>query len=187
LDEFNLFNSFVVLQVGMLTPLKNQMESVKTIEKLKIEIPNIKLVLAGWGEGTYIKMLKEYIREKNLDDNVIITGQLSRESVRDLYHASHLLLHPIKSQGGWLAPFESLCAQKPIVVSLEMTASNIIKREEIGIVTEDFAGAIWDVYSNPDKYCQTAIRGKEWVRENLSWDKFCERMLNLFLKAIKKG
>lgn len=185
LKELNISDDFIVLHVGMLTPLKNQMESIKTIEKLKNSIPNIKLILAGNGGGEYRSMLENFIRENNLEQNVVFTGHLNQESVRDLYHACNLLLHPIKSQGGWLAPFEALCAKKPIVVSNELTASDIIKREKLGIVTNDFSEAVLDIYHNPDKYNEVAERGGEWVKENLSWDKFSEKMVNLFNKSME--
>jgi len=187
MEKFDLYDCFTVLHVGMLTPLKNQMESIKAIEKLKDRIPNIKLILAGWGEGEYGVMLENYIKEKGLEQNVVFTGHLSRECVRDLYHACDVLLHPIKSQGGWLAPFEALCAGKPIIVSPEMTASDIIKGEKIGIVTDDFAETVWDIYNNQDKYYEIAERGQSWVRENLSWDKFCEKMVDVFYKAVREG
>jgi glycosyltransferase involved in cell wall biosynthesis len=183
LEEFGLFDTFIILQVGMITPLKNQMESIKVVERLRDKIPNVKLVLAGWGKGNYMLMLKEYIRKKDLEQNVIFTGHLDRERLRNLYHACDVLLHPIKPQGGWLAPFEALCARKPIVVSTRMTASDIVSREKIGIVTNDFAGAIWDIYNNPDKYQEMTERGQRWVKENLSWDKFCKEMINLFYEV----
>ncbi|MBA3017811.1 MAG: glycosyltransferase family 4 protein [Proteobacteria bacterium] len=187
IKRFRLFNDFVVIQVGMLTPFKNQIESIKTVERLKLLIPNIKLVLAGEGEFKYRSMLEKYIQERNLSANVIFAGHLKREELRDLYHACHVLLHPVKSQGGWLSPFEALCARKPIVVSTEMTASDIIKNEKIGIVTDNFDEAIIDIYKNPDKYNEMADKGERWVRDNLSWDMFCEKMLGLFYKAMNKN
>jgi len=184
---FGLSNNFVVLQVGMLTPFKNQLESVKIIEKLRNKIPQIKLVLIGWGEGRYKIMLEEYIRDKRLEDYVIFVSHVNREKLRDYYYSCDVLLHPIKPQGGWLSPFEVLCAKKPIVVSCEMTASEIIKRENIGIVTSDYEGAIMKIYRNPDKYNEIAKKGAKWVKENLSWDNFCGKMLNLFCKAIENN
>jgi glycosyltransferase involved in cell wall biosynthesis len=173
--KLNLYdNYFIVLQVGWIQPFKNQLESIRTIEKLKDKIPNIKLILAGPEDRGYKMMLEKYIREKKLEQYVIFTSYLNREEIRDLYHACDVLLHPIKSQGGWLAPFEALCAKKPIVVSTEMTASDIIKREKIGIVTDDFAEAIWDIYINPDKYNEIAEKGQVWVMEILRWDICCD-------------
>lgn len=183
--DFGLSNNFVVLQVGMLTPFKNQLESVKIIEKLRNKIPQIKLVLIGWGEGRYKIMLEEYVRDKRLEDYVIFVSHVNREKLKDYYYSCDVLLHPIKPQGGWLSPFEVLCAKKPIVVSSEMTASEIIKRENIGIVTSDYEGAIMKIYRNPDKYNEIAKKRAKWVKENLSWDIFCEKMLNLFYKSME--
>lgn len=187
LERYNLHDQFILLQVGVLSPQKNQFESIKAIEQLKVDISNIKLILAGLGGNPYEKMLKEYVRNKGLDDYVIFTGHLSKQEIADFYQACNVAIFPIKSQGGWLAPFEALCAKKPVVVSTELTASDIIKREKIGIVTDDFAEVILDIYINQDKYYEIAERGQAWVRENLSWQKFCEKMVDIFYKTVGKG
>jgi glycosyltransferase involved in cell wall biosynthesis len=169
----------------MLQPFKNQMESIKTIEKLRERIPNLKLVLAGWGLQEYENSLKNYIKEKGLEKNVVFTGHLDREGIRDLYNTCDVLLHPIKSQGGWLSPFEALCAKVPVVVSPEMTASDIIRKEKIGIVTHAYVEAVLEIYNNQEKYHEMAEKGKEWVINNLSWDKYCEKMVDLFTKISR--
>lgn len=178
--KMGLDDKFVILQVGMITPLKNQLASLKTVKELKSRIPDLILILAGYWEEEYKIELEKYIDKNNLEDIAVFTGHIERKDLRELYYACDVLIHPIKSQGGWLAPFEVLCAQKPIVVSSEMTASSIIRREEIGVITKDFVGAILDTYKNPDKYHEIAARGGKWVRKNLSWDNFCVQMLNLF-------
>lgn len=178
---------FTILHVGMLTPLKNQIESIKTVAKLKDTIPNVKLIIAGLGEGQYLKAIREYIRDNQLDGHVEITGHLNREQIRTLFHTCHVLLHPIKSQGGWLAPFEALCAKLPIVVSPEMTASDIVKKENLGVVTADYANAIFDIYQNLEKHRELAVRRAEWVRDNLSWDNFSEKMVQVFQKILSEN
>lgn len=183
--KYNLNNDFIILQVGILTPLKNQMESLKTIEKLRDKIPHLKLILAGLAEKEYNLKLEKYIREKDLAKYLIFTSQLKREDIRDFYHACDVLLHPIKPQGGWLAPFEALCAKKPIIVSPEMSASEIIKREKIGIVTDDYTSVIMEIYQNKDKYLEMAERGRQWVKNNLNWDFFCQKNLEVFQKVLR--
>jgi len=116
---------------------------------------------------------------------VVFTNQINREEVRDLYHACDVLLHPIKPQGGWLSPFEALCAQKLIIVSPEMSASDIIEKEKIGIVTDNYTEAIIKIYKNVDEYANMRERGREWVKNNLNWDTFCQKNLNIFQKASK--
>ncbi len=174
---------FVVLQVGVLTPFKNQLESIKAVKALKGKIQRVKLVLAGHGGDKYEKMLRKYVRMSGLEKHVIFTGHLPRNDIRDLYAACDVALFPVKSQGGWLSPFEALCAGKPIVVSTQMTAGNLIRRNKIGAVTGAFARAVFDVHKDGAKYGIIAKRGKKWVKENLTWDKFCEKMVACFAKT----
>lgn len=184
--EGNGSHSFTVLHVGMLTPQKGQIESLRAIDKLKDQIPGIRLILAGFGQGQYLSTLKEFIRTRNLEEIVFFEGHVGREHIRELYHASDVLLHPIGPQGGWLAPFEAVASKMPIVVSKEMTASELIKEKNLGVVTDDFADAVLDIYKNRSKYDKMAVERAEWVRDNLSWDNFCEKMLGVFHRAINE-
>ena len=177
-------NSFCVLHVGMLTPLKNQMKSIKTIQKLRDAVPHIKLILAGLGEGEYLAMIERYIDDHQLKSHVEISGHLSRDQIRTLFHSADALLHPIAPQGGWLSPFEALCAGLPVVVSPQMTAADIVQKENLGVVTHDYAGALLDIYQKPDIYQKMKDRRAIWVRDNLSWDKFSENMISVFQKTI---
>jgi len=180
-ERLGLSGSFVVLHVGMLTPFKNQMASLQVVKELHDKIPNLKLVLAGSDENAqYTTMLRDYIERNDLRKHVIFTGHVDRGTVRELYHACDVLLHPIMSQGGWLAPFEALCAQTPVVVSEEMTASEIIRTNGLGVVTSDFAGAILDVHRRPQEHGNIAQRGAKYIKENLSWDEYCRKMLDVF-------
>lgn len=185
LQKFDLLDNFVVSQVGFIEPQKNQLESIRAIKKLKEHIPNIKLVLAGAGNyHPYGKMLKKYVHEKKLEKYVLFTGHLTRELVRDLYHACDVFVSPVIAQGGWLAPFEALCAAKPIVISPSMTAASIVTKEKLGLVTKDLAKSIKNIHDNPRYYNKMAKKGRRFVAENLSWDAFCHKMLAVFEKAL---
>lgn len=175
---------FIVLHVGVLTHLKNQLESLRTIERLKGRIPGIRLILAGTGEDAYIEKLSTYIKEKQLTTYVELTGHVNRSTLKNLYAKSDVLLHPIRPQGGWLAPFEALCAKLPIVVSPELSASDLIKEADLGIVTQDYSAAILDIYQNRSKYQQMAEQRALWVKEHLSWDTFGKEMVEVFAAAM---
>jgi glycosyltransferase involved in cell wall biosynthesis len=180
---------FAVLQSGMFNPYKNQIETVKAIESVREKIPGILLILAGFQGGAYFKDVERYINEHGLDDIVELPGHINREKLRELYYAADVLLHPVKSQGGWLSPFEALAAETPIVVSAGMTAASEIKSAGIGTVTDDYAEALaealMDVYLNREGHKEMAARGKRFVKDNLTWDTFCGKMVETFKQAQK--
>jgi len=176
---------FVALHVGMITELKNQMKSLKTVARLKKRIPEILLVFAGGNfDAEYRRRMDAYIRRKSLEGHVLFLDHLDSEEMRALYHAADFMLHPIKAQGGWLSPFEMLSARKPVIVSKEMTASALISRENIGIVTNNYIDAIMDLYRHPEKYAEMAVRGSEYVRTQLQWERYCDGMIKVFRKSL---
>ena len=181
-NKYNLQENFVLIQVGILSPQKNQMESVKSVLNLREEMANLKLILAGTNDNEYGNQVRKFVKDNNLENNVIFSGHVDKNMVGNLYAAAKVALFPVKSQGGWLSPFEALSAGKIIIVSETMGASELIKKEELGMSTDDFAGALKKVYNKYDYWQGRADRGKQWVVQNLTWEKFSDSMLEVFNK-----
>jgi len=131
------------------------------------------LILAGKvADDNYKKKLNEYIQKNKLEKNILFTGNLNREELRDLYKSANVGLFPVGKQGGWLAPFEMLCSEKPVIVSEEMGAASIIKGNGLGIVTKEYSNALIEVYKNPKNYRKRAEIASSFVKKNLSWNIF---------------
>lgn len=170
---------FTLLHVAMIHPLKRQLESVKMVANLKKEIPSIKLILAGLvTDAEYFSNISKYIQDNSLEDNVEVVGMLRREFLRDLYSSCDLLLHPIKDQGGWLAPFEAMSSGLLVLVSTEANCSDIISENNIGLVASinQMEEKILEVYKNPEGYKDMKKRASEFVRHNLKWERYCSSM-----------
>ena len=183
----SLSEKFLLLHAGTLTPYKNQLASLKVVNELRVEIPAIHLVLAGSGQGRYRESLEQFIHENDLASFVTFTGHVDRETMRSLYHIADILIHPVATQGGWLAPFEALSAGLPVIVSSELMAANIILENEIGVVTDDYVFSIRDFFYNREKYLIMAQVGKQWVQENLGWDQFCRKLFDVCAESVKFG
>lgn len=166
-------DDFVMTQVGFIHPMKNQFRALSIFKDIKTKIPNAKLVLAGY-ETPHKMQLDDYIFANNLQADVIFTGFVSQEEIRDIYHGSNLALFPIKSQGGWLSIFDAIACGLPVIVSSEATCSSILEEEQLGYV-EDWDNNIMEIYNG-----RTNISRKTFIRDNLSWNKFCEKMVKVY-------
>ena len=188
IDKFKLRNKFVVMQSGILNESRNQLGSVKTINQLKGEIPNILLILTGrFDDHDYKKRIEEYIKKNKLDKHVLLAGNLAtREELRDLFKAADVGLFPMRGQGGVLVPLEMLSAGMSIIVSEEMETASFIKKNGLGIVTKDYAKAVLEIYNNLEKYKEKAKKRSLFVRDNLSWRAFASNMAEAFRMAWKK-
>lgn len=184
--KWNLKNRFVVIQSGVLNEPKNQLESVITINKIKEKIPNILLILAGKADENYKEKIINYIKENKLEKYVLFTDNLKRDELRDLYKDCKVGLFPIGEQGGWLAPFELLCAGVPIIVSERIGAASIIKENNLGIETNDYASALLNVYENWKDFKNQAKKASLFIKNNLGWDIFADKMIETYKSAWKK-
>ncbi len=184
--KLSLKGKFVVVQSGMITEQKNQLESVITIKKLREKIPNVLLILAGEAaDGEYKRKIEKYIKENKLGENILFTGNLNRNDLRDLYKASNVGLFPIGKQGGWLAPFELLCSGVPIVVSEEMGAASIIKKFNLGTATSDYPASLFNVYNKKAEYKKQAKLASQFVKKNLGWNIFADKLIKSFEDAME--
>lgn len=180
IDRFGLHDAFVLVQVGWVTPQKNQLASIKAVESLKSKIDGIKLVIAGRNGNPYANYLKEYVSKRRLGNHVIFAGFMSEEEIRDLYQASHVVLFPTLAQTWGLSPLEGLCTGKIPIVSPFAGVSEIIYEKRVGIITTDLTSAIVEVYQNYKRYQDLAYAGQQFIKSNLTWDHYCMRMEKLF-------
>ncbi len=189
LNKYGLSGRFVITQIGTVTVQKNQLESIKALFSVKKVFAQTCLVLAGPENQDYRRELDSFIDAHGLKDSVFFLGPLARKDIVELYHVSDLALFPVKTQGGWLAPFEALCAGTPVIVSETMGASDLIKTHDLGIVTNDYAEAVMEIYQNRKSYAEKARISREWVEKNLTWENFAKENLRIFTEVCrdKKG
>ncbi len=184
--KYGLEKKFVILQSGMITEVKNQLESIKTIEKLKDKIPNILLILSGRETPDYKKKIDDYIKEKKLEKYIKFIGMFdNRKELADLYKASDVGLFPLKKMGGVLAPIEVLCAGVPIIVSEEIETASLIKEKDLGIVTSNYADSVLEIYNNKKEWERKAKEKAVFIQKNLSWEMFAEKMIRAYKDAWK--
>ena len=175
-EKYGMSDTFTVMQVCMFTPTKNQMRTVNIFKKLKKRVPDAKLILVGFNSTPYHDTVKRFIAQSRLTKDVTITGEIPQEDIRDLYHAVDAVVAPIQSQGGWLSTFEAIASGTPVLVSSDMTASYLLEEHGLGLVTDTFVDELVDIYEHP----RGNVKGRKWVEENLSWEKFCGNMLGYF-------
>ncbi len=181
-------DEFMILQVGTVTPLKNQIASIRAMTEVVKEIPNAVLWLVGTldKKSDYFKKIRHVLSKNKLEGHVYFLGNLNRVELRGLYGRAHVVVHPIKPQGGWLTPFEALSAKVPVIVGSEATTADLIRSNALGFVSSDemLADTIKEVHAHYADYQEKTYRAAEWVRVNLTWDKYCESFVDVMKQSI---
>lgn len=175
---------FTVMQVGTISRYKNQLATIKAVAKAKNYISNIRLWLVGnVSEPDYKNEIETAIRDYGLGGLVKWEPHVDRSHLRNLYSAADVLMHPVKEQGGWLSPFEAISAGCPVIVSNELTCSEMIQTNQLGLVTRDYASALKQVYGDSKNIRVMTSIARNWVRQNLTWGRYCESMVKYYAEV----
>lgn len=185
LVKYKLQDKFILLNVGVLAPMKNQEVLLESLVLLKKEIPNAVLLLVG--EGPMRGYLKQRVKQLGLLGEVKFLGAVYGRPKVDLYAAVDIFLFPSVKQSWGMAPFEALCSGTPVTVSSDCGAAEVIKKEKIGLVVSplprELAKAIFKLYKNPKLARELGRRGRKFVKENLTWQAYAQRLEQVLKEA----
>ena len=120
-------NNFVVLQVGRINKVKNQLLTLKAISKLDNKIKkNIKIIFAGIIEDKkYYEDIRSFIISNKLTQNVKFLG--ARSDVNKLLYAADLYVMPSERENFSIAILEALSTGIPIIYS-DISAFNFLNK-----------------------------------------------------------
>ena len=183
-----LENSFVLLQVGNIGLVRGNINAIKILSYLSKKFENVKLIFDGYGTTEQIESLSSLAEKLGVKDKLLFLRSKSDKELAEVYAACDVFIYP--SLLTWsLAVSEAMAAEKPVVVSKECGISEIIQSGVNGIVVdqtrpEETAKQIEALIYNPSLCKKLGQNAYEYVKDNLSWRKYAEKMEFVFEKAI---
>jgi len=138
--------------------------------------PNSKLVIIG--EGPEFTKLSRIIREKRLEQRIILTGYLSEEQKISTMKSSKLFIFPSYEEGWGIAVTEAMaCGLAVLCYDLEAyrAFANGVIRIQVG-KKEMLAKAVDDLLSDKNKLYSASSKAKE-AAKGLNWDSIAENEL----------
>jgi glycosyltransferase involved in cell wall biosynthesis len=177
-----------ILQVGMISPSKNQLELLQALKLLKREYKDAQVLFAGiYSEGdSYYRFLREYVRKNELQNNVVFLGHIEREELRILYRLVDIGIFPGKGQGSWLSPLEVLVSGKCVIVSDKLPCSDLLCElgfpPYVGGIAESPAllfDRILHMYEDYECWLDKARDAKQYILSNMTWKHYTDRIIKI--------
>ena len=165
--------------VGTLTPNKRPLLSVEVIHQLKKL--GYKAHLEMYGDGTEHILLKKYIADNQLQNEVKLYGNVTKETLKVAYQKSHFLLFFSQSEGWPKAVAEAMfwgCVPITTAVScVPYMLGDGIRGTLVEPAKSVIIRAIENYKNHPEKYQEHAQQALDWSRQYT---------LEKFEKEIKK-
>ena len=121
-----------IVSLGRLGERKGTYDLIKAIERIEVQIPDIKCYLAGDGD---IDRCKQIVEGKKLENNIIIVGWADFDKKLELRKKSSVLVLPSYNEGLPMAILEGMACGKAIISTTVGAIPEVVK-EENGILIE---------------------------------------------------
>ena len=177
-DKFN------ILFIGSVTDRKKPHMIIEAIQRINDKSYHLSIVGPAPNEK-YFKELKDLIDKSDLQNQVSLIGPVDRESVKDYYSTSNLMILPSISEGLARVIFESQVAMCPVLVTDAPGMSDIVIDGQTGYVFESnnldsLSLKIEYVKNNYDEASLVAKNAKGFILSNYSEDNFKFSFKKLF-------
>ena len=177
-DKFN------ILFIGSVTDRKKPHMIIEAIQRINDKSYNLSIVGPAPNEK-YFKELKDLIDKSDLQNQVSLIGPVDRESVKDYYSTSNLMILPSISEGLARVIFESQVAMCPVLVTDAPGMSDIVIDGQTGYVFESnnldsLSIKIEYIKNNYDEASLVAKNAKGFILSNYSEDNFKFSFKKLF-------
>lgn len=176
-------DKFVILSTGRIDKGKRTEDALYALAKLKDMIPNIYLKIVGGGQK--LEDMKKLAKNLKLNDYVKFYGRVSDPKIQELYSTCNIFLFTAENQSWGLVPLEAMSYGKPCIVSTGAGVSSILTDKENCLkITprniQNIVDKIYQLYDNKKIAKNIGKKGKTFIKENFSWNKYTNRVENLF-------
>lgn len=129
-----------VLYVGRITPIKGISFLLQAIERLRHQIPNIQLRLAGkptFDQGPdYPEMINDYIHAHDLQSHVHFLGQIDETTLLQEYARCAVLVLPSRQETAPMVIAQAMAAGKAVVATRVGGIPYLVDHNRTGLLVE---------------------------------------------------
>lgn len=175
-----------ILFLGRLSQKNGILTLIQAMEKLK----GVPLIVAG--EGELLPVLKEYVKEKKMD-NVSFTGFLNGAKLEATIENSLFLVFPaICYHNCPMSILESFAHAKPVIGSNLGSVSELIEDGINGLLFEsknvqELAEKIRYLYHHPLLAQKMGISARKKIEEKYSEERYYKKLIGIYNSLTKNG
>jgi glycosyltransferase involved in cell wall biosynthesis len=178
-----------LLTVGRLSVSKRIEMLVSAVELIRKQFPVATLKIAGG--GGLENRLRQFIKDKGMEDCVTVLGIIPAEEMPELYRESDIFISASVQEGMSNAMLEAMASGIPIITTRcegvqELIADNGIVVEEAD--AESIADAVKSLARDERAYNAMCVAARKQA-ENFSWQRVAEEYLKHYqnIKSIRSS
>jgi glycosyltransferase involved in cell wall biosynthesis len=140
----------------------------------------------------YAAKIRGLVSAEHLEDRIKLLGAISEDELVKKYRETDVFAFPNSPQTWGLSVFEAMACGAPAVVSRGCGASEVLTDGENALLVEParpeaISDAISRLMDDAALYAKLSRVGRRYVEENITWEAYGSRMMDVFKQVTKKG
>jgi len=151
--------------------------------------PTLTIIGDQQGDHKYADDMRRLVEEKKLGDRVFFAGRVSEEELVAAYQGHHIFVFANDPQTWGLAVFEAMACGTPVIVSRGAGSHEVLTDRENALMVPPrspvaIADAIACLIDDPALYRAMSERGRAFVEQHISWERYADAMLKIFQRVL---
>lgn len=185
-DRNNRKSNNQVLFLGEIGKRKGCYDIPKIVKKVAVTIPDVKFILGGSGD---IEQIKELLRQKGVEQNVVFPGWVRDAEKDQLLRSSDIFFLPSYNEGMPMSILDAMGYGLPIVSTDVGGIPKIVRNGENGFVYEPgdidgFANGIKELLKSIELLKRYENNSYRIVCERYSLEEHISRLEGLYVKLL---
>jgi glycosyltransferase involved in cell wall biosynthesis len=184
IDSFVKEESFVFLFLSRINKKKGLDLLVPAFDKLLIDYPNIKLIIAG-PKGDYSEVLFNVI---SANSNILLLSSCIEWSKNYLFQQSDVFVLPSYSEGFSIAALEAISYGKPSIFSNYIGFSDDILKFNAGLISDTNILSLFnqmkEIYNNSNLRKELSLNSQKLFNNKFRMDNIGNLFLNQILNLL---
>lgn len=170
LEKIKKFKNFTLLSLGAIRKMKRPDHQLQAFELAKRKIPELKLKIAGFGQGRYYQQIMKLISDSPYKKDIEYLGKVSRDDKIELLQKSHLILVTSVKEGWGLIVTEANSQGTPALVYNVDGLRDSVKDNQTGLIIKKntpkhLAKKIVELVEDKEKYARLQRAGWRWSQK----------------------
>ena len=179
------------LCVSHLYPYKNIPRMIRCFYRANIKLNNkYRLLIAGaFKSKKYTKKINNEIQKHNYSQYITLLGSVSKESLRDLYQNTELLIFPSHCESCGYILVEAMSMGVPIVCSNSTAMPDTCGNAAIYFDpynSDDMEEKIYNTIDNPEEKSKLKLRSLARANSMPSYKEATEQTMNIFMRLVNE-
>jgi glycosyltransferase involved in cell wall biosynthesis len=167
-----------LLFLSRIHPKKGLLQLIKAFHEVDPE--KWELIIAGYDEGGYQKIIEKEVNNRSLAGKVIFFGPVDNQGKWKLYQNADLFVLPSYSENFGIVVVEALASGLPVITTKGTPWQNLEEYDcgwWVEAEVEELKQALAEAFSlNPETRIEMGRRGRELAKNNYSWEAIGTKM-----------